>query len=227
MPGSMNCLPKILVFWPTIWLETHLAVGQAIAGSGSIPLWLKVSYTLFVGVVVRVYWTQYGPDNFLWFSDIALLTTVLALWLESPLLVSMMALATILFDVAWNVDFFVRLIFGRFLIRLSPYMFNQKISLLIRALSLFHVGVPVLLLWLLHVRGYDRRALVAQTLLAWIVLPVTYVLTRRSENINWVHGLGDKPQTRLPPLLYLALLMLLLPLVIYLPTHLLLTRIFG
>ena len=56
-----------------------------------IPLWLKITYTLFVSSVVPVYWRRYGPANFLWFSDIALLVTVPALWLESPLLASMMA----------------------------------------------------------------------------------------------------------------------------------------
>jgi hypothetical protein len=223
----MNYLRGIDVFWPGLWLGTQVALGQESGGTGALPLWLKISYTLFVCVVVRVYWTEYGPGNFFWFSDIALLTTVLALWFESSLLVSMMALATFLFDIAWNIDFFVRLVSGRFLVRLSPYMFNHTIPLPIRALSLFHIFFPVLLLWMLSVLGYDERAFVAQTLLAWIVLPLTYLLTKRSENINWVHGLGDKPQTRMPPLLYLALLMILFPVLIYLPTHLFLKKIFG
>ena len=37
-----------------------------------IPLWLKVACTLFICILVPVYWIQYGPGNFLWFSDIAL-----------------------------------------------------------------------------------------------------------------------------------------------------------
>src|SRR5262249_40872039 len=50
--------------------------------------------------------------NFLWFSDIALLVTMPALWLESPLLASMMAVAVTLPELAWNLDFFVRLTTG-------------------------------------------------------------------------------------------------------------------
>jgi len=57
-----------------------------------IPLWLKIAYTLFVCLIVPIYWRRYGPANFLWFSNIALLATVPALWLESALLASMMAL---------------------------------------------------------------------------------------------------------------------------------------
>jgi hypothetical protein len=48
-----------------------------------IPLWLKISYTLFLGLLVPVYAVQYGIANFLWFSDIALLATLVALWRES------------------------------------------------------------------------------------------------------------------------------------------------
>jgi hypothetical protein len=40
-----------------------------------IPLWLKIAYTLFICVLAPVYVVQYGPGNFLWFSDIALFVT--------------------------------------------------------------------------------------------------------------------------------------------------------
>jgi hypothetical protein len=192
-----------------------------------LPLWLKLFYTAYVCILIPVYWAEYGPSNFLWFSDIALLTIVPALWLESSLLTSMMALAVVVLDVAWNVDFFVRLVFGKSVTGLSNYMFNPKISRTIRALSLFHIGFPLLLLWLLSRLGYDERALVAQTLLAWVILPVTYFFSRRSDNVNWVFGFGGKPQQWLPPSLYLILLMIMFPLVIYLPTHFLLKKILG
>ena len=38
----------------------------------SIPLAVKILYTLFVCVVLPTYWRHYGPANFLWFSDLAL-----------------------------------------------------------------------------------------------------------------------------------------------------------
>jgi len=48
-----------------------------------------------------------------------------------------------------------------------------------------------------------------------------------SVNINYVHGLSDqKPQTWVPPLLWLSILIVGFPLIIYWPTHLLLQRIF-
>jgi len=42
---------------------------------------VKIIYTLFVCILVPVYWRYYGPANFLWFSDLALLLTWAALWL--------------------------------------------------------------------------------------------------------------------------------------------------
>src|SRR5262245_46866601 len=53
-----------------------------------IPLWVKAAYTLFVLTLVPVYWVAYGPTNFLYFCDVALLMTVPALWLENALLAS-------------------------------------------------------------------------------------------------------------------------------------------
>jgi hypothetical protein len=59
-----------------------------------IPLGLKVVYTIFV-CALPIFWREYGSANFLWFSDIALLALVPALWLENaqrcqPLLTSNM-----------------------------------------------------------------------------------------------------------------------------------------
>ena len=192
-----------------------------------IPLWVKLSYTLFVCLLVPVNWLQYGPGNFLWFSDIAVLTTLAALWFENPLLASMSALAVLLLDLVWNLDFFVRLFTGVSLTGISGYMFDSKIPLAIRAVSLFHIAMPVLLLWMVHRLGYDSRALVAQTLVAWVALPLSYLLTDPAENVNSVYGFGEKPQTWMPGPLFVALLMVLFPVVVYLPTQLILERVFG
>jgi hypothetical protein len=192
-----------------------------------IPIWLKIAHTLFVCFLVPIYWRQYGPANFLWFSDIALLVLVPALWLESPLLTSMMALAVVLPELAWNIDFFFRLTTRVSVIGLSSYMFDASIPLFIRCLSLFHVVLPVLLIWMLHRLGYDDRALFWQTLIAALVLPLSYFFSNPRENVNWTYGFGDKPQTMLPAPLFIILLLLMFFLVVYLPMHLLFDRVFG
>lgn len=191
-----------------------------------IPLSLKVVYTLFVCAVVPIYWRQYGPANFLWFSDIALLALVPALWLENTLLVSMVAISVMFFEALWNIDFFFRLLTGKSLIGLSAYMFDPKIPLFIRGLSCFHIVLPLLLLWTLHRLGYDQRAFVWQTIVALVVLPLSYLVSNQQENVNWVYGFGQNPQRILPASLFVMGLMLLSPFVVYLPTHFLFTRIF-
>ena len=94
-----------------------------------VPVSLKIGYTLFVCALVPIYWRQYGPANILWFSDIALLALVPALWMESALIASMMAVAVVFFEAIWNIDFFFRLVIGKSLIGLSAYMFDPKIPL--------------------------------------------------------------------------------------------------
>ncbi len=191
-----------------------------------IPLWIKIAYALFVAVTVVVYSVKYSLGNFLWFSDIALLTSVPALWLESSLLASMIAVGIVLPEVLWNVSFFGQLLTGRRITGLTDYMFDPNKPLYLRALSLFHVFLPVMLLWMIHVLGYAPAAWIAQTALTWVVLPLTYFFTNPEENVNWVFGPGAKPQKRVPPLIYLGLLLIGFPLLVYLPTHLLLQMLF-
>src|SRR5918996_6228941 len=124
----------------------------------ALPPWIALAATAFVAVLVPVYWKIYGPTNFLWFSDIALGSTVAALWLESPLLASMTVLAIGLPETAWNLDFFWRLASGRGLFGMADYMFDPKIPRFVRALSLFHIWMPALLLWMVARLGDERRA---------------------------------------------------------------------
>ena len=138
-----------------------------------------------------------------------------------------MAVGVLVPELLWNASYFARLLFGWHVTDLAGYMFDRGKSRFLRGLSLFHVVMHVMLLWLLARLGYDSRAIVAQTVLDRIVLPVTYTVVRPGdENINWVYGFGER-QRRLPPRMYLGLVMLAYPLVIYLRTHFALNALFG
>ncbi len=54
-----------------------------------VPLVLKLAYTGFMAVLIPVYWHYYGPTNFLYFCDIALILALIAIWPENALLISM------------------------------------------------------------------------------------------------------------------------------------------
>jgi hypothetical protein len=194
-----------------------------------LPIWLKLFYTLFIVIFVPVYWANLGIANFLWGSDIALLVMVFGLWLESRFLTSMMTVGVLIPELVWNIDFFTHLLAGRDLLGLNitGYMFSEERSLLVRVLSLFHVFLPVILLYSLLRLGYDSRAFLAQVILCWVILPATYLFTDPAKNINWVFGISEVPQTWMPEIVYLVLLMMFFPLLIFWPTHLLLKIIFN
>jgi hypothetical protein len=199
-----------------------------------LPIALKLLVTAFVAVLVPVYYLNYGPTNFLYFCDVALLMSVVGLWTEKPLPASMAAVGILIPQLLWCADFLAQL-FGFKLVGLTAYMFDAERSLFLRGLSFFHGWLPFLLLFMVRRLGYDRRALWAWAGLGWALCLVAYFLlppagTVLSDpkipvNINYVFGFDDAHvQTWLPGPVYLVGWMLTLAAVFYLPTHLLLRR---
>ncbi len=191
------------------------------------PLWLKLALTCFVAFLVPYYWQQYGWQNFLWLSDISLFLTVAALWRRSRLIISMMAIGIMPLELFWNLDYFTRLISGIQLTGLSEYMFDDSRPLLLRAVSLFHVALPVI--WIIYLRrwGYDRRALAMQTLLLWTTLVATRLLTRPDDNVNWVFAPYSMGWAWLSEWAWLVAFMAVVPLAIHWPLHTLYSRRLG
>ncbi len=211
------------------------AGGFALLG-GKVPLAAKLAATAFLAVMVPVYLWTYGPANFLWFCDAALLLTVAGMWLESPLLISMSAVGILIPQCLWLVDFGIHLLGFHFL-NLTSYMFDSHLSLFTRGLSLFHGWLPFLLVWLLLRVGYDRRALNAWTLLAAALMLACYLWTPPAgahlanpnlpRNINYLYGFNDQqPQTWIKQNMYVILWLGALWLVAFLPTHRILRTVF-
>jgi hypothetical protein len=192
-----------------------------------LPVTVKVAYTLFIVVLVPYYWTFYGPANFLWLCDLALLVMVPALWMESRFLASMQSVAVLVPSLIWLADFLARSLTGYFLTRWTHYMFRDDIPLVIRTLSLYHAWFPFLLLWVVGRLGYDGRGWLAETLLIWVILPVCFFFTDPVRALNGVFGpSGEHPQTWMAPGLWLMVMMLVYPVGVFLPTHLVLRRTF-
>jgi len=201
---------------------------------GRLPLWLKVSYTAFLAVLIPVYWANYGPTNFLYFCDVALLITLVGMWRESPLLLSLPAVGIMLPQLVWCVDFAAHLL-GWKVTGMTDYMFDAHRSVFLRGLSLFHGWLPFLLFYAVRRLGYDRRALPAWSLLAaalcvssYFFLPAAGAVVadpKIPRNVNYVFGFSeDTPQNWLPPLAYLGAWISTLVGVIYVPTHWLLRK---
>jgi hypothetical protein len=202
------------------------------ATQNRLPLWLKLVYTAFMTVLIPVYWANYGPTNFLYFCDMALLITLAGIWLESPLLVSMCAVGIIGSQTLWVIDFLSNIV-GLPLTGLSDYMFAADHSLFLRSLSLFHGWLPFLLVYLVWRLGYDGRGLPAWTVLAWVLILVCFFFMPPPRpnpglepvNIDYVWGFSDtEPQHWMSSGLWVVGLMVLMPLLLFVPTHLLLRR---
>jgi len=200
--------------------------------AGRLPLWLKLAYTAFMAVLLPVYWANYGPTNFLYFCDVALFITLVGIWIESPLLVSMCAVGILASQALWVVDFLSNLI-GWPLTGMTDYMFAADHSLFLRSLSLFHGWLPFLLVYLVWRLGYDRRGFPAWTGLAWILVLICFLFMPPPRpdpglmpvNINYVWGMSDTvAQQWMPPAVWLAGLIILLPVLLYAPVHFLLRR---
>jgi len=201
-----------------------------------IPLATKLAVSVFLAVLVPVYWHAYGPTNFLWFCDAALIITVAGMWWESSLLISMCAVGILVPQSLWLADFGSQL-FGFHLLGLTSYMFDPQLPLFTRGLSLFHGWLPLLLVWLLFRIGYNERALLAWSGLAAGLVFVCYFFTppagahladpNQPLNLNYVYGFNDqRPQTWINQNLYVILWPGVLWLVAFLPTHLVLRKIF-
>lgn len=212
---------------------------MAIHASGAprhrIPLFAKLLYTAFVAVPVPYYWTEYTPWNFLYFCDVALLMTLVGVWAESALLISLSAVGILAPQAIWVVDFLARAVAGVHVTGITGYMFNPDIPLFVRGLSSFHGWLPFMLVWCLMRLGYDRRAMPAQPMIAVGLLLVCFFLgpigppspafPNHAVNINYVFGMDDKmPQTLMAPGVWLLALMAVNVILFHLPTHFVLKR---
>jgi hypothetical protein len=195
--------------------------------SHQIPQPLKVAHSTFVAVLVPTYWRQYGPGNFLWFSDVALLTSVPALWRESPVLASTQATGVLVVESLWILDFSTGMFAGKSPIAgLASYMFDRRIPLFVRGLSLFHLWLTPMLIFIISRVGYDRRAFKYQTYVTWLVLLASWRLTKPKDNVNWVYSFPDRIRSARARGGFVLLLMAVIPLACVLPAHLLLKRLF-
>jgi hypothetical protein len=171
--------------------------------------------------VPMVLWA-YGPQNFLWVCNLAQFLVLYALWRGDRLVLSSQAGTVCLVGLVWTIDFALALATGGRTASFTAYMFNPELPLLARATSVYHTALPLFLVWALRRTGYDDRGPWLQCLLGGAVVVAGWLLTEPRRNINWVHAPFGVEQTLMPTPAYVALLLVLYPLVIYFPGHYLL-----
>jgi hypothetical protein len=175
---------------------------------------------------VPAYAVTWGWTNFLALCDVAATLTCLGLLTRNRLLISSQILPALMVGALWTIDVGARLVLGRHVFGGTEYMWLPTAPLAVRLLSLFHLALPVVLLLLLRRLGYDRRALALQTALTAVLLVLGRFLAPAAKNLNYAFRDPLFKQVFGPWPLHLAGVLLGIVVLVYLPTHLLLRRLY-
>jgi hypothetical protein len=191
----------------------------------ALPKWIRAVSIVWLVFWFAAYLRVWGPANFLHFCDIAEILACIGFAADSVLLISSQAVAALMVDLTWALDAAWKILFGRHLLGGTDYLFDAHYPLWARLLSLFHLILPVLLLWALHQLGYDRRGLPLQLAVA---LPAFIVsrFTAPAENMNYAFADPFFHRAWGPAPVHIAVIFMFMLAVVYLPTHLFLKRVF-
>lgn len=206
-----------------------------------LPRALRWAYVVWFCIWTIAYWRYFGPQFLLWFCCLANVYVLLGCLTQRALWFSLAALAALGPQVLHSVDLAFRLLTQASPSGATDYMFDATRPITVRLLSLFHVWMPVLIVYALRRVGYDQRALAIQTLIASVVVVVSYsmfdpardtndlmmplvngVPFDRDFNLNWVHAFYDRPEPGIGARRFWSVL-IGYPLVFHIPVHLLLS----
>jgi hypothetical protein len=179
---------------------------------------------LWLAVYLPSYALAYGFTNFLFLCNLGVMLTAVAILLESPLVLSSQAVAAPVIGIAWGLDAGWRVASGHFLFGATSYMWDPQYPLFTRALSLYHLAWPVLVVLLVRRLGYDRRGWALQAAIAAAVLVACRLFTSPAENINFAFVDPVFGRAFAPAALHLAVVLGALGGVAYGLTHIALSR---
>jgi len=173
---------------------------------------IKCLLAAWLALWLPLHLLAYPPSTLLWWCGYGNVLVVLGVCLESRLILSWQAVGLLVPQGLYAADALARLVTGARGGGTS-YLFDPALPLEVRALSLFHFVMPVVLVWALAGRGYDERALPLQwattVLVALVALPV-------GEINLWCLPLARR---------HVLLALLLGPPLLLLPAHALLKRV--
>ncbi len=193
-------------------------------GPHAFPV-LRWAALLWIAVWLPAYVRVWGWTNLLHLCDVAVILACIGVWRGSALLLSSQAVSSLVAGVLWCADAGSRLATGSHLVGGTEYLWDARYPLWVRLLSLFHLGLPVVLLWTLRKTGYDRRGLAAQSAIAAILLAVSRF---SSPELNVNYAFRDPLLHRAwgPAPAHLLVILIGLVALLYWPAHLLLARLF-
>lgn len=194
------------------------------AAPAPLPLAARLGYTVWMLVWVAVILSEQGPQNFVWLCNVAKFLILYSVWTGDRLLLSSQAGTFVLVGAVWTVDLLLALPRGASFTGFTDYMFNPDLALAARLASLYHLFMPLFVIWALTRTGYDRRGWWLQCVIGACAVVAAWLVTEPHRNVNWVHRPFGLEQPPLAEPLWVALLVVALPLLIYLPGHWLVQR---
>jgi hypothetical protein len=182
--------------------------------------WIALAW---LAVWIPTYWCAWGWRNFFHLCDIAVILSCVGVIFGGRLLICSQALATIVTGILWGLDAGWRVLFAHNLIGGTEYLWDARVPLWVRMLSLFHIGLPILLVVLCARIGYDRRALALQSAITICVMAVS----------RWIGPAGNLNYAFLDPIfhrawgpapVHLTIIFAGTVVLFYLPAHMILFR---
>ena len=191
-----------------------------------IPASTRWIFTAWVVFWVAVVLANQGPQNFFWLCNIAQFIILYAIWRGDRLLFSSQAGVVILVGLVWAIDFTIAIALGgRSPTGFTAYMFDDDYSLLTRVVSLYHVGLPVFVIRLLPRMGYDDRGPWLQSAIGVLGILGSWLFTEPVRNVNVVYHPFGIELFETVELLWIGLLIVGYPLVLFFPGHFLVRAI--
>jgi len=168
-----------------------------------------------------------GPQNFWWLCNLAQFILLYSVWTSNRLLISSQAGTIVVVGAVWTIDLVGALITGSSPFGITPYMFNEDLSIALRATSTYHVWLPLFVLWLCRRQGYDGRGLWLQCAIGTAAILGGWIFGDPVRNLNYTIAPFGIQQVWLPQALYIPVLCVGTAVLVYLPGHLVVRAIAG
>jgi len=197
--------------------ETRSSSRAAESSRVNFPVlqWLALAW---LAISIPAYWRVWGSQNFLHLCDVAVILSCVGIIFGNRLLISSQALATAIPGLVWFLDAGWRAVFHHNLTGGTEYLWDGAYPLWVRLLSLFHIGLPILLVAVLARIGYDRRALALQSAITVCLMAISRWIGPAA-NLNYTFFDPIFHRTLGPAPLHLVIIFAGTVLLIYLPAH--------
>lgn len=186
---------------------------------------LRCTALAWLLVWIPVYWRAWGWQNFFHFCDIAVILSSAGIVLGNRLLISSQTVGALMPQAVWCFEVCWRAATGRNFFGGAEYMWDSTVPLYVRLLSLFHVALPLALLYAVWRTGYDRRGFPLQITIAGATLVSSRALGP-ALNLNYAFVEPLFHRTWGPAPVHLAAVLAFISVVFYLPVHLVLSKWF-